>query len=125
MTTPDNTGRKQADTQFKPGQSGNPRGRPKGARNKLSEQFFLELYESWQEHGKAAIEKMQQNKPSEYVKLVASLVPKDFNLNTSDSEFDHLTDEQLLQRARALGAYVDDLEIVDGNLVQKTTPDTN
>ena len=33
MTGPERTGRKQADTQFKPGQSGNPDGRPKGARN--------------------------------------------------------------------------------------------
>jgi hypothetical protein len=33
LTDPETTGRKQADTRFKPGQSGNPDGRPKGARN--------------------------------------------------------------------------------------------
>lgn len=33
MSDPDNTGEKQADTRFKPGQSGNPAGRPKGALN--------------------------------------------------------------------------------------------
>lgn len=33
MSCPDNTGGKQADTRFKPGQSGNPGGRPKGALN--------------------------------------------------------------------------------------------
>jgi hypothetical protein len=33
MVSPDKTGQKQADTRFKPGQSGNPDGRPKGARN--------------------------------------------------------------------------------------------
>ncbi|MBR1156197.1 DUF5681 domain-containing protein [Bradyrhizobium sp. JYMT SZCCT0428] len=33
MPSPENTGRKQADTRFKPGQSGNPDGRPKGSRN--------------------------------------------------------------------------------------------
>jgi hypothetical protein len=33
VTGPERTGRKQADTRFKPGQSGNPDGRPKGARN--------------------------------------------------------------------------------------------
>lgn len=33
MSTPENTGRKQADTRFKPGKSGNPEGRPKGSRN--------------------------------------------------------------------------------------------
>jgi hypothetical protein len=30
---PDSTGRKQADTRFQPGKSGNPNGRPKGSRN--------------------------------------------------------------------------------------------
>ena len=29
---------------FKPGQSGNPRGRPRGARNRLGEEFLAELY---------------------------------------------------------------------------------
>src|SRR4051794_20447298 len=33
MSDPDTTGRKQADTRFKPGKSGNPNGRPKGSRN--------------------------------------------------------------------------------------------
>jgi hypothetical protein len=32
----ENTGSKQAKSQFKPGQSGNPKGRPKGARNKTT-----------------------------------------------------------------------------------------
>jgi len=36
MTTPDNTGQKQTDTQFKPGQTGNPSGRPRGARNRVT-----------------------------------------------------------------------------------------
>ena len=33
MTDPETTGAKQADTRFRPGQSGNPSGRPKGSRN--------------------------------------------------------------------------------------------
>jgi len=37
-----------------PGQSGNPKGRPKGSRNKLSEDFFRDLCEAWQAMGKAA-----------------------------------------------------------------------
>jgi len=41
---PESTGGKQVTgrelTQFKPGQSGNPKGRPQGSRNKLSENFF-------------------------------------------------------------------------------------
>ena len=44
---PENTGPKQADTWFKPGQSGNPAGRPKGARSRLQENFLAALAEKW------------------------------------------------------------------------------
>ena len=36
MTTPANTGRKQAKGQFAPGQSGNPKGKPAGSRHRLT-----------------------------------------------------------------------------------------
>ena len=36
MAKPENRGQQQADTRFKPGQSGNPSGRPKGARHRTT-----------------------------------------------------------------------------------------
>ena len=78
---PESTGEKQATgrelTQFKPGQSGNPKGRPKGSRNKLSEDFFRDLCEAWQAFGKPALETMAMLYPVEFVRLVASLMPKE------------------------------------------------
>jgi hypothetical protein len=74
---PDNTGPKQAETQFKPGQSGNPAGRPKGARSKLGEAFLKELLTDWEEHGAKAIQDMRDDKPGDYVKVVASILPKE------------------------------------------------
>ncbi|MEL6859293.1 MAG: DUF5681 domain-containing protein [Pseudomonadota bacterium] len=98
--TPDRTGTKQADTQFKPGQSGNPKGRPKGARNKLGEAFLSDFLEDWEENGKEAIKTMRSKRPHEYVKVAASILPKELNVKVS--EFDELTDEQLDRRIDAL-----------------------
>ncbi|MGA4923232.1 DUF5681 domain-containing protein, partial [Bacillus subtilis] len=61
---PENTGPKQADTWFKPGQSGNPAGRPKGARSRLQENFLAALADDFADHGVDAIQTMRLEKPS-------------------------------------------------------------
>jgi hypothetical protein len=61
-------------------------GRPKGSRNKLSEDFLSVLCADFEEHGPAAVVTMRENDPSSYVKVVAGLVPKDMNVNMTGSE---------------------------------------
>ncbi len=63
--------------QFKPGQSGNPKGREKGSRNKLSEAFLYALYKDFVKHGVRAIEAMRIESPGEYVRVIAGTLPKD------------------------------------------------
>lgn len=74
---PDNTGSQQAETQFKPGQSGNPAGRPKGARSKLGEDFLNALRDDFQAHGIEALREVREKKPADYIKVVASILPKE------------------------------------------------
>ncbi|MDX0227171.1 DUF5681 domain-containing protein [Sinorhizobium meliloti] len=89
---------------FKPGQSGNPQGRPKGSRNKLGEQFINDLYEDWQQHGVVTLARVREEKPDQYLKVVASILPKDLNVNINST--DDLTDEQLIERIRSLDSAI-------------------
>ena len=90
---PEDTGSKQAATQFKPGQSGNPKGRPKGARSKLGEAFVQDMLADWEEHGAKTIAKVREERPQDYVKVVASILPKDVNVNVRPLE--EMTDDQI------------------------------
>jgi Family of unknown function (DUF5681) len=75
IEAPDNTGDQQVATQFKPGKSGNPAGRPKGSRNKLSEAFISVLEASFEREGEAVINKLMKEDPKTYIKVIAALCP--------------------------------------------------
>jgi hypothetical protein len=71
---------------FKPGQSGNPKGRPKGARNRLGTQFLEALEADFNKFGPQAIALVREKKPEVYIKVVADLLPKEANINVEAGE---------------------------------------
>jgi Family of unknown function (DUF5681) len=86
-TTADKTARKQRRGRpFKPGQSGNPKGRPKGARNRLGTQFLEALETDFNQHGPQAIALVREKKPEVYMRVVADLLPKEANINVDAGE---------------------------------------
>lgn len=97
---PATTGSKQASkkanaTSFKPGQSGNPKGRPPGSRNKITEDFLSAVCADFAVHGVAVVQQVREEKPVAYLEMVAALVPKNVNL-------EHSGDEAFVQLWRAL-----------------------
>jgi hypothetical protein len=90
---------------WQPGQSGNPAGRPKGARSKLGEAFIEELHKSFLANGPEAIQRVIDDKPDQYLKVIASLLPKDVNLSLTDN-LSELSDDELLGEIRKLHAAI-------------------
>jgi hypothetical protein len=90
---------------FLPGNSGNG-GRHKGARNKLHADFIQALLDHFhmlgtaQEaaklpRGQAAIEIVYRENPRDYLKLIASVLPKEYSVE--DNRYDHVGDDELTE----------------------------
>jgi hypothetical protein len=71
-------------TSWKPGQTGNPNGRPKGSRDTINEAFLKDLATIWRETGLEALRRACEERPAEFCRMTASLQPKDQNLKVDD-----------------------------------------
>src|SRR5215470_10951523 len=85
---------------FKPGQSGNLAGRPRGARNKLASRVLEDLIASWQKHGPVALEIAFREKPVEYVKAVLSMLPRELVFENTVTDLSDSQIDELLVRIR-------------------------
>jgi len=71
------------------------RGRKKGARNRLHADFVVALQEHFQERGDAAIEIVFRESPRDYLKIIASVLPKEFVLE--DGRLESMGDEEIAE----------------------------
>jgi hypothetical protein len=94
---------------FVAGNSGNG-GRAKGSRNKLGEAFIADLYADWQDHGKEAVAKVRAEKPDAYLKVVASILPREIKVTTEQDLDDAELDRRIRQLAAALSLEIGDPE---------------
>lgn len=89
--------------QFKPGNVANPAGRPKGSRSKFAETFLKDFLADWEAYGISAIQDCREIDPVAYVRIAASIVPKELVLKDDEDAnafsriVEQLNDEQLAE----------------------------
>ena len=77
------------------------RGRPSRGRDRLRNNFIVALADDFQAHGKEAIDRVRNEDPASYLRVIASLMPKEMDVKHQVSPLEHLSDEQLQQVADA------------------------
>jgi hypothetical protein len=98
---------------FLPGNIGG--GRPRGSRNRLGERFLDDLYVLWESDGAKVLREARENKPMEFAKMVASLLPKELLLRKDP--VDEMSDAEI---ADALDLLRGMMARVGGNADQTT-----
>ena len=76
---------------FQKGQAGP--GRTKGSRNRIAYKLIEALEKDFQEHGDETIKIARIERPVEYLRIIASVTPKEFEI--VDSRLGELSDEEL------------------------------
>ena len=65
------------------GISGNPAGRPRGARGVFSEQMIDDFARDWHEHGPEVLVAVRKENPTAYLTVAAKLCPKSYCCSSS------------------------------------------
>jgi hypothetical protein len=76
-------------TALKPWQRGgptpNPLGRKPGTPNKFSRAFLADVAEKWHAHGAGVLEEVRRDDPATFLRVCASLVPREILLTTQNA----------------------------------------
>ena len=91
-------------------------GRRKGTRDRISTALLEAIAKDFEEHGEEAVKLARVERPVEYLRVVASLLPKEFEItdnrlkDISDDELDLLLEYTRQRISRGLAASTDSRE---------------
>jgi hypothetical protein len=85
-------------------EDGVPALRVRDGRGRLGGTFLDAVQADFGAHGAAVVARIREEKPEAYLKLVSSILPK--VMNTAPGCMDGLSDEELIERIRALDAVI-------------------
>jgi hypothetical protein len=103
-------------SKFEKGMSGNPTGRPQGARNRLGNEYLENLAADFAEHGAQVIRTVRETDPSTYFTTIGRLLPKELLASVQvvrkgaldPAEYDALRDVlALLDELKAQGGTIE------------------
>jgi hypothetical protein len=77
---------------FQPGQP-KTGGRARGVKNRLSQAFLKALADDFEQHGEEAIKICRVERPNEYLRVIAHLMPKE--LEITDNRLNDISDDEL------------------------------
>lgn len=89
-------------------------GRKRGSRDKLASDFVAALAADFEEHGEQAIKDARAKNPNDYIKTVASLLPKEMVVRKPE---DQLSDEEVEAAYAELGARIAARKALDSEKV--------
>jgi hypothetical protein len=113
---------------WQPGVSGNPAGRLRGSRNKLSEEVICALLRDFRQHGQKAVARVRRTQPAAYLKILALLVPREHKVEHSNL-LKEMTDEQLEMMVEYLKTSLEaqaggPVKVIEGMIERSTVPAT-
>src|SRR5262245_63848467 len=73
---------------------GDPAGRLRGSRNKLSEEVICALLRDFRKHGEKAIAKVRREQPGVYLRCLTLLIPREHKVEQSNV-IKNLSDQQI------------------------------
>src|ERR1022692_1518219 len=92
---------------FPKGTSGNPGGKPVGARNRLRGDFMRDIVTAWEKHGIAALDWLAKCDRVNFVRVAAAIVGRELTIDGAEppalsDDVRQWSNEQLHERPRAI-----------------------